>query len=78
MTQAFPDIFIDGVAKGASIWPDWTEQDGYESDPELRQFIDANYVLVDNLTLKPGAKPVRFYIRRAQPEGAAQSATPSQ
>ncbi len=56
-----PDLFIDAVAKGAL----WTENDGYESDPALRKFIDDNYVLVDKLTLIPGGKPVRFFLRRS-------------
>ncbi len=46
------------------MWPDWTENDGYESDPELRKFIDENYILVDQLTLVKGAKPVPFFARR--------------
>ncbi len=59
-----PDVFIDAVAKGAFMWPSWTESDGYESDPPLRKFIDDNYVLVDKLTLVKDAKPVRFFARR--------------
>jgi hypothetical protein len=60
-----PDLFIDAVAKGVIMWHwGWTENDGYESYPELRKFIDDNYVLVAGLTLQPGAKPVRFFARR--------------
>jgi hypothetical protein len=59
-----PDLFIDAVARDAFMWREWTENDSYESDPELRQFIDTNYVLVDELTLVEGAKPVRFFARR--------------
>jgi hypothetical protein len=62
-----PDLFIDTVVRGAIMWPfppKWTENDGYESDPELRKFIDDNYVLVDELALQPGAKLVRFFARR--------------
>jgi hypothetical protein len=58
-----PDLFIDAVSKGTFIW-DWTEDDGYEWDPQLRKFIDDNYVLVDELTLVNGTKPVRFFTRR--------------
>jgi len=60
-----PDLFIDAVARGVIMWH-WgeTEKDGYESCPELRKFIDDNYVLVAGLTLQPGAKPVRFFARR--------------
>jgi hypothetical protein len=59
-----PDLFIDAVTRDAFMWRDWTENDGYESDPELRKFIDDNYVLIDQLTLVKGAKPVRFFARR--------------
>ena len=59
-----PDLFIDAVAPDAFMWWGWTENDGYESDPQLRMFIDHNYVLVDELTLVKGAKPIRFFARR--------------
>ena len=59
-----PDLFIDAVAPDAFMWWGWSENDGYESDPQLRMFIDRNYVLVDELTLVKGAKPVRFFARR--------------
>ena len=36
----------------------WTENDGYESDPQLQKFIEDNYILVDELTLVKGAKPI--------------------
>jgi hypothetical protein len=66
-----PDLFIDAVAKGAFLWPTWTDNDGYESNPQLRKFLDDNYVLVEELTLVKDAKPVRFFARRnlaSQPE----------
>ena len=66
-----PDLFIDTVAKGAFMWREWTESDGYESNPQLRKFIDDNYVLVDELALVKGAKPVRFFARRTT--GAVQN-----
>lgn len=59
-----PDLFVDTVVKGAFLWRTWTENDGYESDPELRKFVDDNYILVDELTLINGTKPVRFFARR--------------
>jgi hypothetical protein len=60
-----PDLFIDTVVRGAIMWPwKWTENDGYESDPQLRKFIEDNYILVDELTLVKGAKPIRFFARR--------------
>ncbi len=63
-----PDLFIDAVADGTfEWWGERVEDDGYESDPALRKFIDDNYVLVDKLRLVHGAKPVRFFLRRATP-----------
>jgi hypothetical protein len=59
-----PDLFIDTVAKGAFLWAPWTENDGYESNAQLRKLIDQNYVLIHELTLQRGAKPVRFFARR--------------
>ena len=59
-----PDLFIDAVAPDAFMWPGWTENDGYESDPQVRKFIEDNYILVDELTLVKGAKPIRFFARR--------------
>ena len=59
-----PDLFVDAVVPDL-LKPDWTQSDGYESDPELRKFIEQNYVLVDQLTLVEGTKPVRFFARRA-------------
>jgi hypothetical protein len=60
-----PDLFIDAVAPDVFRWPGWSEEnDGYESDPQLRKFIDGRYTLVDELTLVKGAKPVRFFARR--------------
>lgn len=62
-----PDIFIDAVAPGPFMWY-WTDSDGYESDADLKSFIDENYVLVEELSFKVGtkvvAKPVRFFARR--------------
>jgi hypothetical protein len=58
-----PDLFVDAVAEGAFLW-DWSEHDGYESDPGLKTFIEERYVLVTELPLSVGAKPVRFFERR--------------
>jgi hypothetical protein len=60
-----PDLFIDAVALDAFMWPTWTENDGYESVPEVRKFVEDNYFLVDELTLVTGAKPVRLFARRS-------------
>lgn len=65
-----PDLFIDAVAPDTDM-PDWTEDDGYESDPELQKFIASNYILVDELRLVAGAKAVRFFARR-EPASTAQ------
>ena len=64
LRQKPPDLFIDAFAPDAVGWPQWTEKDGYESDPQLRKFVEGSYVLVDELTLVKGAKPVRFFSRR--------------
>ncbi len=63
LRQKAPDLFIDAVAPGAPTWPGWTANDGYESEPQLRKFVEDNYLLVDELTLVIGAKPVRFFAR---------------
>ena len=31
---------------------------------QLQEFIDGSYILVDQLTLAKGAKPIRFFARR--------------
>jgi hypothetical protein len=68
LRREMPDLFIDAVARGTYMWNpgynNWTENDGYESYGEVRRFIDANYVLVKELRLRPGAKPVRFFARK--------------
>ena len=62
-----PDLFIDAITKGGFMWLTWSESDGYESNAQLREFIDENYVLVRELTLAEGTKPIRFFARRAEP-----------
>ena len=64
LREKTPDLFIDAVARGAFMAL-WTEEDGYESDPDLRKFIEDNYIQVDELTLVKGAKPIRFFVRRS-------------
>lgn len=63
LREKLPDLFIDAVAPGAFMWF-WKETDGYESEPRLKSFVDDNYVLVAELALRPGSKPVRFFARR--------------
>lgn len=70
LRDKMPDLFIDAVAPGAMLWncqgcpgSPWTESDGYESDGELKRFVDENYALVEKLSLKAGSKPVRFFTR---------------
>jgi hypothetical protein len=64
LRQKPPDLFIDAVAPDAVGSPRWTGNYGYESDPQLRKFVEDNYILIDQLTLVKGAKPVRFFARR--------------
>jgi hypothetical protein len=64
LREKTPDLFIDAVAPDAFMWDTWTENDGYESDSQVRKFVDDNYILVDELTLVEGAKPIRFFARR--------------
>ena len=59
-----PDLFIDTVCRGMRRF-DLTESDGYESVPELHEFIDNNYTLVETLPVIKGSKPVRLFLRRA-------------
>lgn len=59
-----PDLFIDAVAPGPFGWAEWDKNDGYESDPDLRRFIDHNYVLVDQLAFVNSGKPVRLFVLR--------------
>ena len=59
-----PDLFIDTVCRGMRRF-DMTETDGYESVPELREFVDKNYTLVATLPVIKGSKPVRFFLRRS-------------
>jgi hypothetical protein len=63
LRRQMPDVFIDAVAHGAFLW-NWSIVDGYESDPELRLFVDKNYELLDQLELMPGPKKIRFFSRR--------------
>jgi len=63
LRQKAPDLFIDAVAPDAFMWGLWSADDGYESDPQLRKFIEDSYILVDELTLVKGAKPIRFFAR---------------
>jgi len=64
LREKTPDLFIDAVAPDAFMWDTWTENDGYESDSQVRKFVDDNYILVDELMLVKGAKPIRFFARR--------------
>jgi hypothetical protein len=64
LREKSPDLFIDAVAPDAQMWVNWTENDGYESDPQLRKFVEDSYSLVGQLKLVKGAKPVRFFARR--------------
>lgn len=64
MRSKTPDVFIDAVAPGAFMWY-WSPSDGYESDGELKSFVEENYVPVAELSFtKVHSKPVRFFARR--------------
>jgi len=63
LRQNAPDLFIDAVAPGAFMWGLWSVNDGYDSDPQVRKFVEDNYVLAAELTLVRGAKPIRFFAR---------------
>ncbi len=58
-----PDLFIDAVAPGAFLWF-WSEKNAYESDAELKTYVDEHYVLAKELPLEPGERPVRIFHRR--------------
>jgi hypothetical protein len=58
-----PDLFIDAVVPDL-LEQRWSQNDGYETNPDVKAFINENYQLVDMLTLIEGAKPVRFFVRR--------------
>ena len=68
LTNKMPDLFIDAVAPGMFTWTvgdaAWSPNAGYESDKELRRFIETNYVLINQLSLEAHSKPVRFFLRR--------------
>src|SRR5262249_42596087 len=66
LRQSKPDIFVDSVVRGAFLW-EWSERDGFESDSELKSFVEENYILEDELVLVRGGKPVRIYVRRVPP-----------
>jgi hypothetical protein len=60
LRAAMPDLFIDADAPGCF----WDDGGGYESDRELRTFIDDHYDLVADVPLVSGLKPVRIWRRR--------------
>jgi len=67
MRSKTPDVFIDAVAPGAFMWY-WSPSDGYESDGELKSFVEENYVQVAELSFtKVQSKPVKFFARRRLP-----------
>jgi len=66
LRSSMPDLFIDSATPNAFMW-DWTKDDGYESDEELKKFIQDNYTLVAEVTLVRGARPVRYFAKRTAP-----------
>ena len=79
LRDSMPDLFIDSVTSGTATWNtwNWTEDDGYESDEELKKFIQDNYTLVAEVKLVKGARPVRFFAKRTAATNFAQPSTPS-
>jgi hypothetical protein len=63
MRRSSPDLFVDSVAPGAFMWI-WSAQDGFESDAELRDFVQQEYILADEIPLSQAGKPVRIFLRR--------------
>jgi hypothetical protein len=63
LRRAMPDVFIDAVVPGAYLWY-WTGDESYETDPELQRFIEQYYEPAAQLELKPGARKVRFFVRK--------------
>lgn len=63
LRDSMPDMFIDSATPNAFMWH-WTKNDGYESDPELKEFIQENYTLVSELRLVKSARPVRFFAKQ--------------
>ena len=62
-----PEMFVDTVTSGAFLWPEWTEEDGYESYSDLRDFIAEYYVPVRALELGLNQRPVQFFRLRPVP-----------
>ena len=63
LRDKMPDVFMDTVSSSQFLWF-WSENDSYESDAELKDFVDRNYVLTRQLVLAPGSKAVRIFTRR--------------
>lgn len=55
ITRSFPPVFVDAV--GHSLWMNDRATQGYESFPQLRNFIDAHYRFVRELN------KTRIYVR---------------
>jgi hypothetical protein len=64
LRDTMPDLFVDAATPDTFMW-NWTRNDNYESDEELKNFIQANYTPVAELALVKGVRPVRFFLRRA-------------
>ncbi len=64
LRDSMPDLFIDSVTSNVPTL-NWTTDDGYESDEDLKKFIQNNYTLIAEVTLVRDARPVRFFAKRA-------------
>ena len=67
------DLFIDSSTRDAFAW---TRDGGYESDSDLKKFIDENYTLVAELSLVKEARPVRFFVKHALAPSSPQASAP--
>lgn len=61
--ESKPEVFVDALAPGCFTWT-WTQANRHESFPALKELIDRDYVLKQNLRVIPFLDPVRLYLRR--------------
>lgn len=68
LRNSSPDLFVDAVAPGAFLWKWDPQQDGFESDANLKEYVEQNYVLADTVPLRAKGIPVRIFLRRTLAE----------
>lgn len=64
LEQNPPDVFLDVAVPGTIAG--WETDDRYESDADLKKFINDRYSLAAELPLIPNALPARFFVRNAR------------